>query len=254
MFILKHSKHRKTRSKVYKVAKTYVRQFRNFGTLFELFANNITQKHSPVSGPKHNFALPKHVTNHSPGVAYECWDTLPHEQINKNGSSPPPRKSSRTKQKSHGDEDGDIPMEEVKEKENKENTKDDDSDAGDFDEHVRSGEGFNRRMKKIGLTWWRINKKQTKSNVDCEPKLDIHHLPFVKHLRNTFREGEEDNWEKERDWPVVVAMLDVFRSCEFRNHLPQILFDEMERVCRTGEITKLRNEVFYHTRTHAVRH
>ncbi len=189
--------------------------------------------HSPVSGPQHSFVLDGVTIGEEKGYENEAWDTIPPTSSTPDINNKPPR-SARTPLRDH---DGDEDMQESTESDGNE------SDPGDFNDHVRSGEGYNRRMKKISLAWWRVNKNQQESDVDNEPKLDIHNDPLVTFLRTEFRDDEEKTWKEKKDYPIVCGMVDVLKSCNCRNHVTKDLVKELHRISKDAELERLKTEV-----------
>ncbi len=102
----------------------------------------------------------------------------------------------------------------------------DDSEPGCFEDHIRDGEGWNRRMRKISLAWWRINKNQKTLDVETEPKLDVHDDPLVRYLKSLNESSE--NWDEEKK--IVMGMATVLKSCRGRNHVSKALVSEIARI------------------------
>ncbi len=190
-------------------------------------------------------ALPKHLTSASMSWEYERWDTVPEGYGHENTRYPPPRsvrKSNRSPPRQSNDsnddaEGGDDNVE-------KEIEEDDDSDIGDFDDHVRENDGLNRRMKKISLAWWRWNKGHTTFDVDVEPKIDRHDEPLVRHLKEMdvdndekmTMEGEDDNDDPDADQLICRGMVKVLESGSFANHISKKVVEQLGRITENQEL------------------
>ncbi len=203
--------------------------------------------------------LPDYLTTHKRGSLYERWDTIPENHASLNSRYPPPkyaRKPLEQKDNQNGDDDGDVPMPDASEDKGIPNMKkidesdETDEDSGDesdgsepgcFDDHIRDGEGWNRRMRKISLAWWRINKNQKTLDVETEPKLDVYDDPLVRYLKSLNESSE--NWEEEQK--IVMGMARVLKTCGGRNHVSKALVAEIARISDDEEKKEKIAEVLY---------